>query len=91
MQVINLYKYTRENGGVTVSPNKPDGEYTEMYRLIADDGKTLTNGEVVTPCIDVEYVDGWEEIDDATDEATEQDYLNALNELGVQTDEESNA
>lgn len=26
-----------------------------------------------------------------SDEATEQDYLNALNELGVQTDEESNA
>jgi hypothetical protein len=28
---------------------------------------------------------------ETTDEATEQDYLNALNELGVNTDEESNA
>jgi hypothetical protein len=70
MQIINLYKYERENGGTTVSPNKPEGEYTEMYRLIADEGKALTNGEIITPCIDVESVDGWQETD-APDEPTE--------------------
>ena len=37
MQIINLYKYTREDGGVTVSPIKPDCEYTDMVRLVADD------------------------------------------------------
>jgi hypothetical protein len=63
MQILKLYKYMRENGGVTVSPNKPDCEYTEMYRIIADDGKMLTNGDIVTPCTDVESVEGWEEID----------------------------
>lgn len=64
MQIINLYKYIREDGGVTVSPNKPDCDYTEMYRLIADEGKVLTNGEIVTPCIDVESTDGWVEIEE---------------------------
>lgn len=92
MQIINLYKYHRADGGVTVSPIKPEGEYTEMYRLIADEGKALTNGEIITSCVDTESVEGWSEVDDPeeTDEATEQDYLNALAELGV-TDEENNA
>ena len=63
MQIIKLYKYVRENGGVTVSPNKPDCDYTEMYRIVADEGKVLINGGIVTPCIDVESVEGWEEID----------------------------
>jgi hypothetical protein len=53
----------RENGGVTVSPNKPDCEYTEMYRIVADDDKILVNGDIVTPCLDVESIEGWEEID----------------------------
>lgn len=93
MQIINLYKYHRADGGVTVSPIKPEGGYTEMYRLIADEGKALTNGEIITSCVDTESVEGWSEVDDPTDEtdeATEQDYLNALAELGV-TDEENNA
>jgi hypothetical protein len=64
MQIINLYKYIREDGGTTVSPNKPECEYTEMYRIIADEGKTLINGDVMTSCADVESFDGWEEIDD---------------------------
>ena len=93
MQIINLYKYHRADGGVTVSPIKPEGEYTEMYRLVADEGKVLTkDNENFTSCVDTESVDGWYEVDDPeeTDEATEQDYLNALAELGV-TDEENNA
>lgn len=91
--IVPLYKYERADGGVTVSPNKPDCQYTEMYRLIANEGKAFTNGEITTSCIDIESVDGWYEVDDPTDEtdkATEQDYLNALAELGV-TDEENNA
>jgi hypothetical protein len=64
MQIINLYKYTREDGGTTVSPIKPNCEYTEMYRLIADEGKVLVKGEIETTCADVESVEGWTEIDD---------------------------
>ena len=63
MQTIALYKYQREDGGVTVSPIKPDVEYTEMHRLVADEGKVLTNGETLTTYADVESVDGWSEID----------------------------
>lgn len=64
MQIINLYKYIREDGGVTVSPKKPDGDYTEMYRLVADEGKVLTNGEITTPCKDVGSIIGWTEMDE---------------------------
>lgn len=71
MQIIPLYKYEREDGGITVSPTKPECEYTEMYRLVADEGKTLTNGETITPCIDVESVEGWSEIDAPEDESTD--------------------
>ena len=68
MQIIPLYRYEREGGGVTVSPTKPSGEYTEMYRLVADEDMALTNGEIITPCVDVESVEGWSEIDEPTEE-----------------------
>lgn len=64
MQIIPIYKFTREGGGVTVSPNKPNCEYTEMCRLVADEGKLLTkDGVDTTSCTDVESADGWYEID----------------------------
>ena len=65
MQVKILYKTIRPDGGVTVSPDKPESEeYTEMLRLIADEGKLLTqDGEVTCPCADVETADGWFEVD----------------------------
>jgi hypothetical protein len=63
MQVINLYKYIRKDGGVTVSPVKPDCEYTEMFRIVADEGKVLVKGDIVTTCIDTDFIEGWEEID----------------------------
>lgn len=90
MQIIPLYRYIRENGGITVSPNKPDTEYTEMVRLVADEGKVLTqDGESFTTCIDTENSDGWYEVDSAEDEATDEDYQNAFEELGVNFDEEN--
>ena len=42
MQIVPLYRYMRTDGGVTVSPSKPDGEYTFMYRIIAGDGMLVT-------------------------------------------------
>ena len=69
MQIIILYRYTRPNGGITVSPVKPENaEYIEMYRLVADDGKALTKGDIITSCTDVYTTEGWTEID-APDEA----------------------
>ena len=84
MQIINLYRYTRPDGGVTVSPVKPEGEYEPMYRLVADEGMALTkDGENLTSCADVESVVGWYEVAIETEEATEADYIHALNEMGV--------
>lgn len=88
MQTITLYRYTRSDGGVTTSPVQPDGTtYKVRYRLIADDGKAVTDGATVAGCIDVSDPDGWYEIDDpgdGTDDATEDDYQAALAEMGVQ-------
>ena len=67
MQIITLYKYKRADGGTTISPVKPEGEYTEMVRLVADEGKVLTrDGENFTTCVDTETADRWTEIDDPT-------------------------
>lgn len=87
MQKIPLYKYIRADGGITVSPNKPNTEYTEMLRIVADDGKVLVKGDEVTTCKDVETAEGWEEIDDVENEATEADYQDALENLGVNFNE----
>lgn len=63
MRIINLYRYERETGRISVSPVKPDGEYTELVRLIADEGKILVKGNVETSCVDTESAEGWEEVD----------------------------
>ena len=71
MKIINLYKYNREKDKVTVSPIKPNGEYIELYRLVADEGKKLVNGDLIVECIDVEKVEGWEETDKEVDNQTQ--------------------
>lgn len=63
MQIITLYRYTRPDGGISVSPIKPNVKYTEMVRLVADEGKALTDGTNTTMCIDVSSAEGWTEID----------------------------
>lgn len=64
MTVKTLYRYKREDGGITVSPEKPDCEYTELVRLIADEGKMVTkDGENLFPVIDVNNAEGWYEVD----------------------------
>lgn len=62
MEKITLYRYEREGGGITVSPEKPNCEYTELYRLIADEGMELVKDDVHTCCIDTDNAEGWEEI-----------------------------
>ena len=65
MQIIKLYKYKRADGGITVSPSVPEGEYTEMVRLVADEHKLLTkDGENFTSCVDTDSTDGWYEVDE---------------------------
>ena len=65
MKIKLLHRFLHEDGGITESLNKPDGvKYTTRYRLIASDGKLLTDGTTETFCIDVDSADGWTEIDD---------------------------
>lgn len=71
MQKIPLYRYNRQDGGVTVSPVKPICEYEELFRLVADDGMVLTDGTNVTPCIDTTEPDTWQEVE----------YTEAVNEI----------
>lgn len=86
MQKITLYRFIRPDGGVSVSPVKPDAEYTEMFRLVADDGMVLTNGENYTSCTDTDNPGAWSEVEDTENpgEATVDDYQNALREMGVE-------
>lgn len=93
MQTVTLYRYARKDGGITTSPIiPPDGTtYDLRYRLIADEGKVLTDGVAVTICADVTSPDGWTEIDDqgadSPNEATAEDYQAALEEMGYNFDD----
>lgn len=82
MQTITLYRYTRPDGGVTVSPEQPDEgtAYELRYRLIADEGLSLTNGEVFTQCTDTATPDAWQEVADGddSDELSDAAALNIL-------------
>lgn len=71
MQKIPLYRYTRPDGGMTVSKVKPETEYTELTRLVAADGYVLTDGEDYVFCTDTADPDNWTEVPD--EETTEID------------------
>lgn len=72
MQIIPLYRYFREDGGVNVSPIKPNKQYTVLYRLVADENKVLTQDNIETcDCIDTESIDLWYEIEKISDENNE--------------------
>ena len=60
-----LYCYKREDGGTTVSPNKPNCEYIEKYRLIAYENKVITlDGITLYKVKDTYSTEGWYEVDD---------------------------
>ena len=85
MQIINLYRVIRPDGGVTVTPNKPDNYEKVMYRIVADEGKELVNGDTRTTCADVESAAGWTETEIKESTETElEDAIAALNLLGVE-------
>lgn len=60
MIVQELYCYEREVEKFTVSPEKPDCDYTLKFRLIAEEDEELTkDGENFAICIDVDSTEGW--------------------------------
>lgn len=87
MKIIDLYRY-EENGAVIITPNKRNETDTpSRYRLIADEGAVLVNGDTETEVVDVmpDEVDLWTEVNAET-QATEADYIAALEDLGVSFD-----
>lgn len=75
MQKLTLYRYTRPDGGISVSPIMPEVEYSVLYRLIADDGKELIDGVNHATCVDTATPDAWTEVDaeEDSDAVTETD------------------
>lgn len=72
MQKKDLYFYKGENGGAVQTLVKiPGAEFTPMYRLIADDGKELTDGSVKVSVIDIAVDDlsKWSEVEKKVEEA----------------------
>lgn len=62
MRTITLYRFERENGKTTISPDYPqDKPFTILYRLIADEGMELVKGDLIVPCIDTTDTSGWTE------------------------------
>lgn len=62
MTTITLYT----GGGISLSPVYSDGRMISAYvRLVADEGKAVTDGDVTTDCIDILATDvpNWTEID----------------------------
>lgn len=64
MTKLEIYRYVGSNG-VIDSPIKLPMDYTLRYRLIADAGKELVNGDTTATVIDVDAsdVDKWSEQD----------------------------
>lgn len=72
MKTVNLYRYDETNG-IVVTPNiRNDGDTPYAYRLIAESGKILKNGDELTYCVDTKTPDDWEEIDDVADKEMEE-------------------
>lgn len=75
MYTIKLYRYKRWDGKTSTSPRKLNKPHTVIYRLVADEGKVLTNGIITAPCVDVENVEGWNEIDEPQNESKEKEEI----------------
>jgi hypothetical protein len=84
--MIRTEYYTTREDGVVLNRTFSDAGF---YIVQNETGIKYSEAVDVMPC-KYTYTETDEPIPAET-EATEQDYLNALNELGVKTDEESNA
>ena len=62
----DLYRYIGRNGIITSLVHLEDAKYYPMYRLIADEGKMLTDGELTVKSIDIfaEDLSKWTETDE---------------------------
>lgn len=69
MKIKELYKYERAPGKITVSTNKPNVDYTIIYRIIADDGYLVTqDGVNLFGVVDTTDNQNWYEVEAQTEE-----------------------
>lgn len=74
---------------VTYKNTYGNGEVKTVDYLVADEGKQLTNGTDFASAIPMAESEGWSEVDTPApdEEATFDDALDALKELGVKTND----
>lgn len=65
MIIKTIYRYS-QGDKTTVSPTKPNVDYTETYRIIAEDGMAITNGVVECECIDTDDTSAWHDCESTT-------------------------
>lgn len=69
-----IYRIRREDGGITITPKRPEEPGYEVagVRLIADDGKALTKDGIEFYSVkDVESDEGYYEVDIQIEESEE--------------------
>lgn len=91
MTVKTLYVYTRPDGGTDISPIVPEEgmAYETRHRLIADEGKILTDGKLSAYVIDTNNPDAWtEKDDDGSADSDGEEEITAAEALRIITGEE---
>lgn len=79
MRTVNLYKYI-DGSETIITPNKrTETDEPYCYRLIADEGKALTNGMDETPCVDTHAPSEWAELPEG--ELTPEQIISRLEEI----------
>jgi hypothetical protein len=64
METKTLYRVKRNDGGISYTLLRPNGSYTEKFRLVAEYGKVLTrDGITFYTVIDTDSLAGWYEVD----------------------------
>lgn len=79
MQILNTHRMKTPTRTIDLAPGAdPEAfakgetyELVPMVRLIADEGKTLTDGTVMQGCVITESAEGWTEIDAPPDPTPE--------------------
>ena len=65
MRKVTLYT----GGGVSLSPLPGEGRHLSRYvRLVADEGRAITDGNTVTACVDTTTPEAWMDCDAPADE-----------------------
>lgn len=61
MKIINIYRYENDNELTYTPIQRHEDDPIEMFRLIADEGKILNNGQEKRVSIDTYTIDEWVE------------------------------